>query len=228
MKLSVIIPYYNEVKTIREVLERVIALNIDKEIVLVDDGSTDGTSDAIADLLSETIRLVVNKVNMGKGGAICKGISLSSGDIVAIQDADLEYSPEDLPKLLEAFKDKKVSAVYGIRPLHLEGKRSYHRYYWGGRLTTLITNCLYGMDLKDAPTGYKLLRRSVIQSLNLNAKGFDFCAEVNAKLGRGNHLIRQMPINYFPRSFEEGKKIRFYDGIEAVWTLIKYRFVKNF
>lgn len=228
MKLSVVIPCFNEERTLDAVLDKVLQAppaDVEKEILVVDDGSTDDSA-AIAqryvDQFPQTIRLIRQRRNQGKGAALVAGIQHATGDVVLIQDADLEYDPDDYPALLEKFADPDVQVVYGSR---IMGSRnySYHRYYWGGRLITWITNFIYGSRLTDEPTCYKVFRRELLVDLDLQCKGFEFCPEVTAKVLRRGVTIHEVPIHYHPRSFAEGKKISWKDGLVAVWTLMRYR-----
>ena len=230
MKLSVIIPVLNEEKTIAQVIERVSAQDLsgwEKEIIVVDDGSTDGTAEVIANLSSliANLRLITHPTNQGKGAAIKTGLNAATGDAVIIQDADLEYSPAEFPALLaELAAHPEAAAIFGSR--NLKPKRhGYTHYVWGVAVLTFINNLLYGSRLTDTYTCYKLFRAPVIKSLDLESRGFEFEAEVTCKLLRGGHQIREIPIDYFPRSFAEGKKIRFKDALKGVWTILKYKFL---
>ncbi len=222
-KLSVIIPVYNEERTISELISRVKSVKLDKEIIAVDDGSTDAT----AGILDATDGItVVHKKNGGKGSAILEGIKAVTGDVVVIQDADLEYDPDDFVIMMEAMQREGADVVFGSRVLHQDYRISYRRYFWGGKLVTYIANMLYGLSITDEPTCYKMIRTELLKSLNLQCARFEFCPEVTAKLGRRKIRIVEVPISYFPRSIEDGKKIKAFDGLEAIWTLIKYRFAK--
>jgi dolichol-phosphate mannosyltransferase len=222
-KLSIIIPVYNEERTIWELISRVKAVKLEKEIIAVDDGSTDGT----AGILDGTDGItVVHKENGGKGSAILEGIKAVTGDVVVIQDADLEYDPGDFVIMMEAMQREGADVVFGSRVLHQDYRISYRRYFWGGKLVTFIANMLYGLSITDEPTCYKMIRTELLKSLDLQCARFEFCPEITAKLGRRKIRIVEVPISYFPRSIEDGKKIKAFDGLEAIWTLIKYRFVK--
>jgi dolichol-phosphate mannosyltransferase len=237
MKLSIVIPFYNESATLAALLDKVLAVDlgaVQKEIIAVNDGSRDGSAEIAERYARErpdTLHLLSLPVNGGKGRAVIAGLARATGDIVVIQDADLEYDPEDYRKILAAYDDPAVNAVFGSRILgahaHVSngssGRRSYHRYYWGGRLVTLATNLIYATHLTDEPTCYKSVRRALLPHLKLESKGFEFCPEITAKLLRGGHRIVEVPIRYFPRGFEEGKKIRYTDGLKAIWTLLKLR-----
>lgn len=228
MRLSVIIPVYNEAATVARVVERVQAVEIDgveKEIIFVNDGSTDGTDAVLTELAARwpgSLRIVHHEQNRGKGAAIRTALEHVTGDVVIIQDADLEYDPQDYHDLLAPFMDPAVQVVYGSRNLR-RNPRSSWSFYWGGRLVSWIANLLYGSHITDEPTGYKVLRTDLLHSLNLESAGFEFCPEVTGKVLRRGIEIHEVPISYQPRSFEEGKKINWRDGLRAIWTLLKYR-----
>jgi glycosyltransferase involved in cell wall biosynthesis len=223
MKLSVIVPAYNESRSIGEVISRLLELGADLEILAVDDGSTDSTWETLQGIRSNRLRALRHPRNRGKGAAIRTALSAARGDYVVIQDADLEYDPRDILALLAAAERTGCAVVYGNR-IHGEFSKSYQRYYWGGRLVTLITNLLYGLGIHDEPVGYKLFRRDLLQSLPLRCEGFEFCPEVTARVARAGHRILEVPISYAPRSFAQGKKITWRDGAIAAWTLLRLRF----
>lgn len=228
MKLSVVIPVYNESGTLKEILRRINEIDIDKEIIVVDDGSTDSTVGLIKELKAAQngqIRFLAHETNSGKGAAIVTGLQAAQGDITLIQDADLEYDPGDYPALLEPFKDEEVQVVYGSRNLR-KNDRSTLTFYWGGRLLSWITNLLYGSNITDEPTCYKVFRTSLLKDLNLQCRGFDFCPEVTAKVLRRKIPIHEVPISYYPRDWKQGKKIQWKDGITAIKVLITHRFKK--
>jgi glycosyltransferase involved in cell wall biosynthesis len=227
MKLSIIIPVYNEEKTVGEVLSRVLALNADKEIIAVDDGSTDGTAEVLAQAAAEnpeTVSVIKMETNRGKGVAVRAGIAAAAGDVVAIQDADLEYTPEELPGLLEPIYDGETDVVYGSRFLGARGGNVLH--YLGNRVLTFFTNVLYGTKLTDMETCYKVVRTDVLKTLSLSSDRFDIEPEITARLARAGYRILEMPVSYDGRSFAAGKKIKWADGFAALWTLIKLRFIK--
>jgi glycosyltransferase involved in cell wall biosynthesis len=225
VKLSVIIPVFNEQDTILEILGRVLAVDAPKEVIVVDDGSTDGTRDRLRRFNHPDVRIVFEPRNRGKGWAVRRGIELSTGDAVIIQDADLEYDPADYAVLLNAMRDEGASVAYGNR-LHPGNRESSHlRYLLGGMFLTVVTNVLYGAGIHDEPTCYKLFRGDLLRSLDLRCTRFEFCPEVTAIVRRLGHRIVERPIRYHPRRMEQGKKIRWYDGLHALWTLVRCRFL---
>lgn len=218
MKLSVLIPVYNEGASVAEIVERVSAVDVDKEIVIVDDGSVDATPDVLRELVVDDLEVIHHPENRGKGAAIRTALAAATGDAVIIQDADLEYEPRDYVPLLEAFATEGADVVYGVRDL--SGQRFYMR--WGNQLMTLATNLLFGTRLHDMETCYKLVDREVMQKLDLRSEGFDIEGEITAKLLRRGVSIHEVPISYNPRYDE--KKLSPLDGIPTLWALIKYRF----
>jgi glycosyltransferase involved in cell wall biosynthesis len=226
-KLSIIIPVYNEEKTIKELVEKVkkVKLPIKKEIIVVDDCSKDRTPEILKKIKGiKVVRHPGNK-NLGKGNAIRTGLKNITGDIVIAQDADLEYNPEDYKKLVEPIIKGKAKVVYGSRNLGDKHEHSYLSYYIGGVFLSKLANLIYGIKITDEATCYKMLRVDVIKSLNLKCERFEFCPEVTAKVAKKGIEILEIPISYSPRKMTEGKKIRWKDGVEAIWTLIKYKFV---
>jgi len=228
MKISVIIPAHNEERTIDEIIRRVKAVNLTKEIIVIDDASTDKTGH-ILDRISRKhdpdnpIKVISHLQNQGKGAAIRAGLKEALGDIVIIQDADLEYDPQDYAGLVQPIIDGKTSVVYGSRCLS-KNKISSPGFFLGGKLLSFLTNLLYRAGITDEPTCYKVFRREVLQNLDLKCRRFEFCPEVTAKVRKRGYKIYEVPIRYYPRNIKEGKKIRFSDGLSAIWTLIKYRF----
>lgn len=229
MLVSILIPFHNEAATLPVLLERAstarLPLGLDRELVLVDDGSTDG-SDAIATAFASAradARVVTLPQNRGKGAAIRAGLGASSGEIVLVQDADLEWDPADWTELLAPYEDPTVAVVFGSRRRDHVGSGAYFHYYLGGRVLTAWTNLLFGSCLTDQPTGFKSFRRSVLLDFKLGADGFDFDAEITGRLLQAGHAIREVPVSYRPRTFGEGKKVRARDGVRALWTLLRIR-----
>ena len=223
-RVSVIVPVYNEADTVAEVVARVLALDPALEVVLVDDGSTDGTPAALADLPSDP-RLLVHRLpaNLGKGAAVRTGLALARGEFVVVQDADLELEPEELTRVLAPLLAGEAEAVYGSRFRQGRGGAPLG-LYWANRALTLVANLLYRCRLTDEATGYKACSRELWLSLNLQAVGFELCPEVTAKLLRRGARIREVPVAYRPRSKQQGKKLRaLRDGLRALWTLLKWR-----
>lgn len=230
--LSVIVPAYNEGQNICRVLEKVLAVNlvygIEKEILVVDDGSKDdtyGQAEAFIKAHPQApVRLFRHEQNAGKGMAIRTALPHTKGDFIIIQDGDLELDPNDFSALLKCMIDGNHTVVYGSRFLNKQNTVLYRRFYWGGRLVSFITNLLYGQHITDEPTCYKLFRAELLKSIPLNCTGFEFCPEVTAKVAKRGIRIQEVPISYTPRTLEQGKKLRWTDGLEAVGTLLKYRF----
>lgn len=226
--LSIIIPAYNELETIEKILAYVEAadLGVEKEIIVVDDGSQDGTRDILKNY-EDKYKILYHEKNQGKGAAMRTGIDSATGDYVVPQDADTEYDPLDLKKLIAKAKEEKAQAVFGSRRLGRAKKKNVKAgwsYYLGGVLVTIATNLLYRTNLTDEPTCYKLVERELIDGFQIESQGFEYCPEVTAKIARKKIKIHEVPISYNPRSVEGGKKIRPRDGFVAIWTLFKYRF----
>jgi dolichol-phosphate mannosyltransferase len=226
MQLSVIIPVFNEEKTLPIILEKLLTLPIDKQIIAVDDASSDSSAEILKKYADEgKITVLHHKSNHGKGAAILTGLGKSEGEYTIIQDADLEYNPDDIVKILATARRNNAEAVFGSRVANPDSGRSYHRYYWGGRFLTFLANLLYRAGITDESTCYKMIKTGLLKSLNLTCRRFEFCPEVIARLRKRKIKIFEIPINYYPRKIKEGKKIRWYDGAVAIWTLVKYRFL---
>jgi len=231
--LSVIIPAYNEKKTIKEIITKIKSIKIPKEIIIIDDFSIDGTREFLEKLNDPQIKIFFHKKNYGKSHGVRTGIKESKGDIIIIQDADLEYDPQDYYNLVEPIKNGKTKVVYGTRFHRKKGHPSllhpyqnlFNPFYFGNRILTTLANLLYKANITDEPTCYKVFDAKVLKSINLKSERFEFCPEVTAKVKKKGYKIYEVPINYNPRTTQEGKKINWRDGIEAIWTLIKYRFV---
>lgn len=227
MKLSVIIPVYNEKNTIRELLSRVKSVDgIDMEIIIVDDASKDGTTDILKEMEAENpdVKFIYKPENKGKGDTLKLGFQNSTGDYVIVQDADLEYDPNDYKKLIRALEEEGVDVVYGSRfSGNYEDMSNLH--YFGNKMLTLITNILFGVMLTDMETCYKLMPGEFVRSIDIKSPRFDFEPEITAKILKHKLRIREVPISYKGRTHSEGKKITWKDGIAAVSTLIKFKFV---
>jgi len=225
-KLSVIVPAFNERNTIVEIVRRMRAVELPmaREIIVVDDGSTDGTRDVLKQLDDSTLRVVYHPQNRGKGAAIRTGLEYVTGDLVLIQDADLEYDPDDWPKLLNPVLKGRAVVVYGSR--FTGERRNMLFWHWvANRFLSLLANMLFNSTLSDMETGHKLFDRRIIDQISLRSRSFDFEPEVTAKLLKVGIRIYEVPISYAGRTLDEGKKITWQDGVVALWTLVKYRFV---
>jgi glycosyltransferase involved in cell wall biosynthesis len=226
MNLSVVIPVYNEADNISEILKRVQSQKLANEIIVVDDGSTDGTRALLTGLDGKKkVRVILHERNKGKGAAVMTGLKAAKGDVLLIQDADLEYDPRDYPQLIKPISEGIADIVYGSR--FLGGPRRVAMYWHmiANRILTTMTNILYNTILTDMETGYKVFRRGVIDGINIHAKRFDFEPEFTAKVLKRQYRIFEVPITFNPRDYSQGKKIKLKDAFSAVWTLIKYRFV---
>jgi glycosyltransferase involved in cell wall biosynthesis len=225
--LSVIVPVFNERSTVAEIVRRMraVELPLEREIVIVDDGSYDGTTDVLTQLRDSTVRVVGHGANRGKGAAIRSGLENVTGDLVLVQDADLEYDPEDWPRLLAPVLKGRARVVYGSR-FTGERRNMLFLHWVGNRFLSLVTNVLYNSTLSDMETCYKLFDRRVLDGIRLRADRFDFEPEFTAKVLRRGIRIYEVPISYAGREPSEGKKITWHDGVTALWTLVKYRFVE--
>ncbi|MBT3337150.1 MAG: glycosyltransferase family 2 protein [Anaerolineae bacterium] len=226
MNLSVIIPVYNEVQNVREILKRVQATGLAWEILIVDDGSTDGTRDILKELDgTDQIRVVLHEKNQGKGAAVRTGFGEAKGDIFLIQDADLEYDPRDYPEILKPIEEGIADVVYGSRFLGGPRRSTMFLHMIANKLLTLATNILYNNILTDMETGYKVFRREVLDGITIHSNSFNFEPEFTAKILKKKVRIFEVPISFNPRDYSDGKKIKLHDAFEAIWALLKYRFV---
>lgn len=226
VKLSVVIPVYNERQTIGEIVNRVERVGITKEIIIVDDGSTDGTRDRLKEIGAEHpgVKVILQPYNMGKGKALRTGFAAATGEYIIVQDADLEYDPEDYHKLIGPLDRQQADAVYGSRFITTQEHRVL--YFWhslGNRLLTLLSNMATDLNLSDMETCYKVFRRELIQSIELEEDRFGFEPEITCKLARARARIYEVGIAYHGRTYEEGKKIGLSDGFRALWCILKYR-----
>jgi glycosyltransferase involved in cell wall biosynthesis len=230
MKLSIIIPCFNEEKTIETLLSKVLNLDlgsIKKEVIVVDDGSFDKTKEILEKFKHyKEVKIIHHQKNLGKGEAIKTALNFVTGDYIIIQDADLEYEVKEIKEMVDFAIENKLNVLYGSRNLK-KNPRSSILFSWGGKFLSFLTNLLYGSKLTDEATCYKLIKTEVIKKIPIESSRFGFCPEITAKLLRLGYKIEEIPISYYPRSIKEGKKIRFSDGLEALWILLKYRFWKN-
>jgi glycosyltransferase involved in cell wall biosynthesis len=226
MRLSVVVPVFNEKATIVEIVDRIRATGLDIELIVVDDGSTDGTRDVLKQIAGKVDHLLLQPANRGKGAAVKAGFAVSTGDVLVIQDADLEYDPEDYVELLKPIEKANADLVLGSRLTGAKPQRAY--YYWhyvGNRLITFIARVLYNTTLSDIYTCYKVFRREQLVGLDVKSDGFEFDAEFLAILLKRHLVVYEVPISYYGRSYGEGKKIKWYHTVHVVWNLVKYRFV---
>ncbi|MHB1503830.1 MAG: glycosyltransferase family 2 protein [Acidimicrobiales bacterium] len=227
--MTVIVPVYNERNTVAEILRRIRAVDVglDVDVVVIDDGSNDGSDKILAALQDSTVRVITHPVNLGKGAAVRTGLEAARGDLVLIQDADLEYDPDDWARLLDPILKGKARVVYGSR-FTGERKNMLPSHWIGNRFLSLITNLLYSSTLSDMETCYKLMDRSVLAGITIRANRFEFEPEITAKLLRRGHRIYEVPISYAGREPDEGKKITWRDGFAAMVTLVRYRVSRSY
>jgi dolichol-phosphate mannosyltransferase len=228
LKLSIIMPVFNEAKTIREIIAKVQAVPLEKELVIVDDCSTDGTTDILRneyDGKFDNVQVLYHPVNKGKSAGIRTGIPHATGEIISIQDGDLETDPNDFIALTAPIRSGEAQVVYGSRYLNPKEAHLYLSYQLGGRVLSTAVNVLYGQRITDEPTCYKVFRADILKSIKLTYDRFEFCPEVTAKVSKLGYKIKELPMNYYPRSFDEGKKVNWKDGVKALWVLFKFRFV---
>jgi len=224
-KLSVVIPVYNERDYIQQVVERVKKVPIDKEIIIVDDASTDGTREVLAELEQEDgIKVFYHQHNQGKGAALRTGFKHCQGEIVIIQDADLEYFPEEYPELIEPIEQGWAEVVYGTRFLGKRHRVLFYHHYLANRFLTFLSNLFTNLNLTDMEVCYKVFRREVIQSIPLKQNRFGFEPEITAKVARRGYRVFEVPVSYNGRSYQEGKKINWKDGLWALWCIFRYAF----
>jgi glycosyltransferase involved in cell wall biosynthesis len=224
--LSVIIPAYNEINFIDEIIRKVIETPYEKEVIIVDDCSIDGTREYLRGLKEKGLITIFHEKNKGKGAALKNGIARAKGDIIIIQDADLEYDPKEYPRLLGPILDGKADVVYGSRFLGGPHRVFYFWHYLGNSLVTLISNMFTNLNLTDMETGYKVFKREVFDDIVIESNRFGFEPEITAKIAKKRYRIYEVPISYYGRGYEEGKKITWHDGIKALFTILKYNVFK--
>jgi dolichol-phosphate mannosyltransferase len=231
IKLTIIIPVYNEIKTIEKLIKKILKINIKKQLIIVDDGSSDGTRLVLTKYKNRIDNLIFHKKNLGKGAAIKSGQKYVKGKYVGIQDADLEYDPKDLKKIVNEMYKKNLKVMYGSRVLKKNKFKNTQNFthivrIWGNILLTKASNFLNRQKLTDAHTCYKVFDSKIFKKIKLKEKGFSFCPEITTKISMMNIDIEEFPINYIGRTYEEGKKITAFDGIDALYVLAKYRYFK--
>lgn len=221
MKLSIIMPIYNEERTLREIIEQVKKIDIEKELIIVDDGSSDTTKEILSTIKDDSIKIFTHAVNKGKGSAIKTALDHLTGELVIIQDADLEYDPNDYIKLIELFKSGKADVVFGSRFLNKKNKLTFH--YFINRFLTAFVNLLYKSHLTDMETCYKVFKTEILKGLDLESNGFEIEPELTIKTFKKGYSIYEVPINYKSRSYHEGKKIGWLDGLKTLFVILKYK-----
>ena len=223
MKLSIVIPVFNEAKTIREIIKRVQDVDVEKELIIVDDCSKDGTQDILRTLSDSNIRVVTHRENMGKGAAIRTGLQQVTGDVVVIQDADLEYNPQEYHRLLQPILDGRADVVFGSRFLTTEERRVlYFWHFLGNTFLTFLSNMFTNLNLSDMETGFKVFKAEVIRNIHIEENRFGFEPEITAKIAKRRYRIYEVGISYSGRDYSEGKKIGWKDGVRAIWCILKY------
>jgi dolichol-phosphate mannosyltransferase len=229
IELTIIIPVYNEIKTIEKLIKKILKIDIKKQIIIIDDGSSDGTELVLAKYKKKIDKLIIHKKNLGKGAAIQSGQRYVRGKYVGIQDADLEYDPSDLKKIVNEMSKKDLKVMYGSRVLNKNKFKNTKNFthivrIWGNIFLTKVSNFLNRQKLTDAHTCYKVFKRSIFKKIRLREKGFSFCPEITTKISIMNIEIEEFPINYIGRTYKQGKKITAFDGLDALYVLIKYRY----
>jgi dolichol-phosphate mannosyltransferase len=230
-KLTFIIPVYNEIKTIEKLIKKILKLNIKKQIIIIDDGSNDGTERILRKYKNLLDKLIIHKKNLGKGAAIKSGQKHVNGKYVAIQDADLEYNPNDLKKIINEMDKKNLKVMYGSRVLNKNTFQNTQNFthilrIWGNIFLTIISNFFNSQKLTDAHTCYKVFDSRIFKKIKLKEKGFSFCPEITTKISLMNIDVEEFPINYNGRTYNQGKKITAFDGLDALYVLLKYRYFK--
>ena len=230
-KLTFIIPVYNEIKTIEKLIKKILKLNIKKQIIIIDDGSNDGTEQILRKYKNLLDKLIIHKKNLGKGAAIKSGQKHVNGKYVAIQDADLEYDPNDLKKIINEMDKNNLKVMYGSRVLNKNTFQNTQNFthilrIWGNIFLTIISNFFNSQKLTDAHTCYKVFNSRIFKKIKLKEKGFSFCPEITTKISLMNIDIEEFPINYNGRTYNQGKKITAFDGLDAIYVLLKYRYFK--
>jgi len=224
MNVSIVIPAYNEEKTILDILAKVCEQEMVSEIIVVDDGSRDRTRELLKTVSDSRIKVFLQEQNQGKGAALRRGFKESTGDVIIIQDADLEYDPREYNKLLQPIKNGVADVVYGARFFGGPHRVLYFWHFFGNKLLTLITNIFFNINLNDMETCYKVFKREALDGITIKSNRFGFEPEITAKMVKGKRRMYEVPISYFGRTYEEGKKITWKDGLVAFWTIIRYRF----